>query len=347
VPLKLVRRSRSPFWIIRGTLRRIRVEETTGVADRRAAEEIRAKREAEILAESVYGRRATATFAEAALSYVEFKGPDLDTRFLKAVVDHFRTTPLARIDQDALDKGARKLFPKGSPSTRNRQFYTPASAVLRHAAKRRWCPPPLIERPEEPEGRVRWLHLDEADRLIAAASGHLRPLLVFMFYTGARTGEALWLDWRDVDLSRAHVTFPETKNGEARGVGLHPRVIAALANLAHREGEVFRRPDGKPYERPKTINDTSAGSRIKTAFKGAVGRAGLTDFTPHDCRHTWATWHYAKNRDLGALKRLGGWKTERMVMRYAHVNVEELADTINRLPGGNLGDGNSGKEKAS
>src|SRR6476661_9840654 len=22
----------------------------------------------------------------------------------------------------------------------------------------------------------------------------------------------------------------------------------------------------------------------------------------HDCRHTWATWHYAANRDLGALQ---------------------------------------------
>src|SRR3954447_21193594 len=101
MPLRLVRRPKSPNWIIRGTLRGIRVEETTGTADRRAAEEIKAKREAEILAQSVYGRRATATFAEAALSYVEFKGA---TRFLGPVVNHFGTTPLARIDQDALDR---------------------------------------------------------------------------------------------------------------------------------------------------------------------------------------------------------------------------------------------------
>ena len=36
--------------------------------------------------------------------------------------------------------------------------------------------------------------------------------------------------------------------------------------------------------------------------------------------------------------RLGGWKSERMVMRYAHVNIGELQHTIDRLPGGNLGD---------
>jgi integrase len=123
--------------------------------------------------------------------------------------------------------------------------------------------------------------------------------------------------------------------------------VAALADLLHREGEVFRKPNGQPYERPVRADDTSAGTRIKTAFRAACRRAGIKDFRPHDCRHTWATWHYAKNRDLGALMRLGGWSSERMVLRYAHVNVEELADSINRLPGGNLGELWIGKEKAS
>jgi len=111
-----------------------------------------------------------------------------------------------------------------------------------------------------------------------------------------------------------------------------------LANLPKRSGEVFRCPDGKPYSRPRNINDTSAGTRIKTAFAGACRRAEITDFHPHDCRHTWATWHYATNRDLLALMKLGGWKSERMVIRYAHVNVEELAPTIQKLPGGKYGD---------
>jgi integrase len=109
-------------------------------------------------------------------------------------------------------------------------------------------------------------------------------------------------------------------------------------------------PNGEPYSRPERIGDTSAGTRIAKGFAGAVERAKLgrrvphptrrdetkfeTDVTPHVCRHTWATWHYAANRDLGALKKLGGWKSENMVLRYAHVNVGELAHTIDRLPSG-------------
>jgi hypothetical protein len=57
--------------------------------------------------------------------------------------------------------------------------------------------------------------------------------------------------------------------------------------------------------------------------------------------HSDPTWHYAVNRDLLALQRLGGWKTLAMVTRYAHVNTGELAHTIEKLPwaetGGLLG----------
>ncbi len=362
MPLKLVRRPKTPFWIIRGTLRGIRVEESTGTGDRKYAEEIRAKREAEILTQSVYGRRATTTFAEAAVSYLENGG---SRRFLQPVIRHFGTTALAQIGQEAIEAGAVKLYPKAQPATRNRQFFTPAVAVLRHAAKRGWCERPLIGRPKKAKRRLRWLRPDEAERLIAAAGKSIKPMIIFMMYTGARAAEAVWLDWRDVDLQRAQVTFPKTKNGDARSVPLVPRVVATLANLKGRDGEVFRRPNGKPYTRPKKISDTSAGKRIRKAFRGAVARAGLgewmphsnsrkakkgvmlfrTDVTPHITRHTWATWHYQQNRNLGALMELGGWRSVQMVMRYTHVNVGHLSATMRGLPGGDLGDAAEAPEK--
>jgi integrase len=134
--------------------------------------------------------------------------------------------------------------------------------------------------------------------------------------------EALYLDWREVDLASAHVTFLDTKNGEHRGVPLHPRLVHELRSLRQNQGRVFRTNSGAAYAE----KEFGGG---QTAFRGACRRAGITDFTPHDCRHTWATWHYAANRDLIALMRLGGWKSERMVLRYAHVNVSQLAPSIN------------------
>ena len=59
----------------------------------------------------------------------------------------------------------------------------------------------------------------------------------------------------------------------------------------------------------------------------------ISDYAPRLPAYTWATWHYQANRDLTALRSLGGWKTHEMVMRYTHSNVEEHAHTIDRLPG--------------
>ncbi len=333
--LKIVKRPKSPYWVIRGSISGIRIEESSGTSSRAIAEEIKAKRESEIHRQVIYGRAATATFAEAAASYLQNGG---SRRFMEPVIKFFGTKALAKIDQTAIQAGANKLYPNASPATRNRQFFTPALAVIRHAAKQGLCTAPVIERPKAKPGRIRWITPEEAERLISACSEHLRPLVIFLLYTGCRLGEALWLDWSCVNLKQKHVSFLKTKNGEARGVPLSNRVITALANLPHREGEVFRRPDGLPYERPKHSDDHSAGTRIKSAFRGACRRAGIKDFHPHDCRHTWATWHYQQNRDFTALKALGGWKTDAMVMRYAHANADQHRHTIDRLPGGELGE---------
>ena len=234
------------------------------------------------------------------MSYLESGGTK---RFLDKVIQHFGITPLAKIDQDAIDKGARKVYPNASNATRDRQFYTPTSAVIKHAARRGWCSQIIMERPEKPRGRVRWITSEEAERLIAACNKAFRVLVIFLLYTGARIGEALWLNWRDVDsleamnLARRSERRPSHQNNEPRGVPLHPRLRAALANLPHREGMVFRRPDGMAYERLRD-GATSASDGIRKAFAGACKRAGIKNFTVNDCRHTWASWHYAKNRDL-------------------------------------------------
>lgn len=330
MPLKLVKRHGGVNWYIRGTIRGVSVDETTGTDDRKRAEEIRIRRESEILDRRIHGVRKTATFLEASVMYLENGG---SSRFVDRVARYFGTTPLSAIDQDAIDKAARKLYPEGSPATRNRQVYTPVSAVLTYAASKKLCDRPVIGRPKQPKGRVRWITSEEADALIDECAPHLKPLVTFLFYTGARLSEALYLDWINVELARAHVSFLDTKTGDDRGVPLHPRVVAALANLKHRKGNVFRRPDGAPYE----VKD-DGGGQIKTGFKGACRRAGITNFTPHDCRHTWATWHYSANRDLIALMRLGGWKSERMVLRYAHVNVDNLHASIMSLPWGKSGE---------
>lgn len=327
--LKVTDRHGSPNWYLRGTIRGRIVDESTGTGDRRKAEEIRTRREAELLEESINGRRAVSTFASAAESYLKQGG---EVRYLGALLTHFGDTKLSLIDQTAVDRCAQALKPRAAPSTINRQIHTPISAVLKHAASRGLCESRPIERPRQPSGKTRWLTVAEAERLIASSSAHLRPLVVFMLYTGARLSEALYLDWDALDLARAHVDFLDTKNGEPRGVPLHPLALSVLANLPHRSGAVFRKPDGLPYP----IKE-DGGGQIKTAFKAACRRGKVRYATPHTLRHTWATWFYQEHRDLARLQELGGWKSLSMVQRYAHVNVAHHAAAINGLPSIDLG----------
>ena len=115
----------------------------------------------------------------------------------------------------------------------------------------------------------------------------------------------------------------ELRRSHLKGRPLHARLVAELRALRHKQGRAFRTNAGLPYAEKE-----SGGRPNQDIIWGACRRAGIEDFSPHDCRHTWATWHYAANRDLIALMKLGGWKSERMVLRYAHVNVSQLAPSI-------------------
>jgi integrase len=349
MPIRKVRRGR--IWYLRGTVRGQRVYETAGTDQEAAAEAIRIKRESELLNRSVFGAAASRSFAEAALSYLESRTglSDRDEAYLLRIVEHFGPGRLlATVTNDAIEQAIAKLCPEGGPAYVNRSIVTPIAAVLHHASERGWMEWRRIKRRRSPRGKTRWLSRQEAEALIKACSPHLRAVVVFMLYTGARLGEALTLEWRNIDLQKRRVVFVDTKNGDSRGVPLHARAFEVLANLpGKREGRVFRRPDGEVY-----AQKTDGGGQVKTAFRAACRRAGLAVqvgtrklpngcqkpvwkamVTPHDLRHTWATWLYAECRDLRALMELGGWRTISMVARYAHVNPDHLAPAIRKLPG--------------
>ena len=327
----LTKLKRGRNWYLRGTIRGIRVYETTGTSDAASAEEIRIKREGEILHRSIHGERGGHTFAEAALMYLEKPGgvSDKEATYVFPMVDHFGKLSLDRLDQAAIDRYVADRHPGAASSTVQRVTLTPLTSILNHAHGLGWCDRPKFRRPKQPPGRVRWITTDEADRLIAAAPPHLKTLLTFLLYTGARLSEALYLDWRNADLERRTVTFLDTKNGETRTVPLHDRPLAALANLEHRDGAVFHTNKGVPYQRRR-----DGGGQIKTAFSGTCKRAGITDFHPHDCRHTFASWLAMAGTPLRTIADLLGHKSLTMVMRYAHLSEDHRRAHIDGLPGG-------------
>ena len=65
--------------------------------------------------------------------------------------------------------------------------------------------------------------------------------------------------------------------------------------------------------------------------KKALKRAHVEDFRWHDLRHTWASWHVQAGTPLNVLQELGGLSDYSMVLRYAHLAPEHLAEYANKI----------------
>jgi integrase len=319
MPIRIYRRKGSPHLQIDVTVAGQRIRSSAQTANRALAREKAATIEAELFRAAWHGeRRGTRSFAEAVESYLaavprSANHEDRINRLLLAVGD----LPLSQVNQKkAIELKDQMLQPDAAPGTYTRAIVMPLRAILHHAHEQDWCERPHIAAPPENQGRTLYLLPAEVERLIAAAALHLRPLVIFLVGTGARMAEAIELEWLDVDLVGARAILWRTKGGKRRDAQLPPRVVAALANLPHREGPVFLGPHGRPY----VDRERRYGGQVKTAWAGAVRRAGLNpELTPHDLRHTWASWHYALHKDLLRLKEEGRWSSVTLVERYAHL----------------------------
>jgi integrase len=320
MPLRVIKRKSTGALTISGTVAGQRIQRRAQSDKLALAREEAAAIEAEILRTEWHGeRRGARSFDEALVSYLEAQPrSDSEKRRLSRIRDAMGgDTPLSRAAQQETANRVREkiLRPDAKPGTVQREVVTPIRSVVRHAAAQGWCDPPRLISQPATLGRTLYMLPDEAERLLASAATHLQPLLVFLIGTGARMTEALELEWRDVDLAGRRAIFWRTKNERRRNVFLPPRVVVALANLGHRDGRVFVHHGGG-----YTGRDRGYGGQIKTAWGSALRRSGLDlELTPHDCRHTWATWHYAIHKDLLQLKQDGLWSSVALVERYAHL----------------------------
>ncbi len=96
----------------------------------------------------------------------------------------------------------------------------------------------------------------------------------------------------------------------------------------HSSEWVFPNPEGRPYSRV----------HIGRVFRKATKAAGLQDFRFHDLRHHGATMALNAGFTAPIVMALGGWKTERMMRRYAAVTDKTLRAAAEAVSG----NGNSG-----
>lgn len=157
----------------------------------------------------------------------------------------------------------------------------------------------------------------ERTALLENASGWFKDLLIVLFETGARLSEAFEMEPRELDLDRRCWTIPaeRCKTKSSRTLPLSNKALAAIQRRL-RPG-ALRVFEGAGAVYPQWI-------RVKTKAR-IEGRLRL-----HDIRHTWASnW---KGRG-STLKAMAGWKSDLMMNKYTHVELNEIREDMER---GNL-----------
>lgn len=191
------------------------------------------------------------------------------------------------------------------------------------------------------EKAARALEPHEVARLLEAAeasrSKDMALLLKLILATGLRRGEALALQWRDIDLDRGEVrvwrawarvgdkgAFTSPKTPTARRVV--PLPIDLLRHLRARKEELLEKLS------PEEVEETFlfGGSRplepnsFNHYLRRLAERAGLGRVRVHDLRHTWATLALSRGVPLEVVsERLGHASPTITLGIYRHLLEEE------------------------
>lgn len=304
-----------------------RIRESTGTADREAAEQYEARRRRELWEQQRLGVKPRRSWQEAVVRYLgetaHKKSRKADVAWFRWLDPHLRDLAMQDIDEEVL-RGLvdRRREMSSSNATINRMLSAVSVVVGCAFQDWRWIDrKPAFPRMKEPKKRVRWLRPEEAVALMAELPEHRRLMAEFALETGLRASNVAELRWSQIDMARRclWVEPEDAKSGKAMGLPVTDRALEIVRSQMGRHLEfVFTYQRGKRPPQPFT------GNASTKAWYKALKRAGITNFRWHDLRHTWASWHTQDGTPALALLELGGWSDVRMLQKYAHLNTEHL-----------------------
>jgi integrase len=251
---------------------------------------------------------------------------------LKAVDTFFKGMPVSKITTDKAREFASGLLAQGAANgTVNRSL-----ALLRrmlNLAKEdgKIQIVPKIRMMKAGPARKGFLPREQFDDLVAKLPIHLKPLVVFLYYCGVRVGEALQIEWSQVDLKGAVIRLEQeqTKADSARTVPLPDVLLGMLESQEPKEGLVFD------------------GTNLRKGWQTACEAAGLGKLEKvegkRDKRYTGLLIHDLRRSAIRNLVRAGvpervamaisGHKTRAVFDRYNITSEQDVVEAMRKLQG--------------
>lgn len=179
--------------------------------------------------------------------------------------------------------------------------------------------------------RVRFMTREEEQKVLAffrsAGWEKYAEVVEFLVDTGARKGEMLALEWKDIDFKTGRITFWETKTNQPRSVKMTRRVKDML-RVRHKREHVCT---------SFLFSDISETLLYKAwrEMRECLGFIGDNQFVLHMLRHTCCTRLLANNVDIRTVQQWMGHSSLSMTQRYAHFIPQRLDDAADALDGAN------------
>lgn len=315
MPLKLYRRK--GIYYCRGTVGPTGKRRRYNVSLHTSNKDIAARQVSEIEAGHWKGHfdgpEAILTFARAAQIY---RAAGKSTTFLEPVEKYLGATLVKDISESTIQLMAKDLYPNVGNASLNRMVIVPTIAVINNAARSKLCSRMTVERYDEDSKVKDPATLEWVTKFREHAKPHLGTMVLFMYLTGCRPGEAVDLRWQDLDLQAGTVLIRESKMSKERTAHLPAALVAALANLEHIEG--------------RGVFGYTASNTMRKAWGTVCKKAGIKVLTPHCCRHGFATGLLRRGVDVVTVAWLGGWANAAQVLKtYGHaIKNRKLTDLL-------------------
>ncbi|OUM42893.1 site-specific integrase [Arthrobacter agilis] len=349
--------------------RRYRVIYRTPERKQTSKRGFRTKRDAELFLASVEVSKARGEFIDAGAARVTIGqlGPDwlrrqshlkpssyrpVEAAWRNHVLPEWGGTPVSEIRKTAVQQwvsglttGEEEAMPPRKPKSATVviRAYGILAAILDGAVDdRRVLSNPARGVVLPRKGKKAHVYLSHAQvHLLAEESKH-ETLVLTLAYCGLRWGEAVGLRVRHLDMLKRRIRVEENavevggrvevgtpKNHKRRTVPF-PRFLAEpLARQCEGKGRddlVFPGEDGG-YLRSTRVQEDRGGW-----FSGAVKRAGIPRITPHDLRHSAASFAVSAGANVKAVQRMLGHSSAAMTLDiYADLfdaDLDAVADAL-------------------
>lgn len=244
------------------------------------------------------------------------------------IKDSSADIPIQEVDQSYVQQIISRLSEKAySYSTINKVKMLLGQAFRQAVKDKVIASNPIEEKlkmPPKKEKKAFALKPNEQKALEAIADEYVNgDFIIFLMYTGLRMAEAKNLTWQDVDLDEGRIVIRTSKT--ITGQRILPLVTMSMAILRNRLKMALSTDTYVFYN----SSNNMLNNNLRRLCHRMAKRAGVREFSPHMCRHTFATRLLERGANIKTVSELLGHSSVEVTLRiYSHISPNLKKEAI-------------------